>query len=386
MSDLAAQPAKSSRPDLAQMIAHWRSWLPRRSGADGVDADGPDQPGGPQAPWWDDDWVPDRLVSGASTLTYHLSDRPPLAEEGSAELVATLVGFGRPRHRRAVLHIHGWNEYFFQRHVAEFWDDLGYDFYAIDLHRYGRSLRPGHLPGYMEAVEDYDEELDAAVDLIGRDHGLIVLTGHSTGGLTAALYAQNRPRTFAGVVLNSPWIDLQGSALFRALTPPVMKALALASPTMAFPGSDNDLYARTLHRDYYGEWDYDLTLKRNESQPVRPGWLRAVVRAHDRIGEGLHIDCPVLMVTSAKSSSVKQWCPEAASSDLALDVDRLAARAPQLGWHVTLVRLAGAIHDVSLSVEPVRQRYFDEIRRWDLAYVRGRGFQQAAETTEQADE
>jgi hypothetical protein len=49
-----------------------------------------------------------------------------------------------------------------------------------------------------------------------------------------------------------------------------------------------------------------------------------------------------------------------------------------LGWHVTLVRLEGALHDVALSTQPVRQRYFDEIRRWDLAYVRGRKTQQDA--------
>jgi len=377
MTDLTAQPDKTSHRDLARLISRWRSWLPGHGAAmAGASDSGPIQ----LAPYWSDQWAPDRLVEGAETLTYHLTDRTHLPEEGDGHLVATLVRFGAARHRRAVLYIHGWNEYFFQRHVAEFWTDLGYDFYAVDLHRYGRSLQSGELPGYMESVDDYYEELDACVEQIRRGHSLVALMGHSTGGLTAALYAHDRPGTFAGVVLNAPWIDMQGSALFRALTPPAMKALALASPTLALPTNpENDLYARTLHRDYYGEWDYDLTLKRNESQPVRPGWVRAVARGHDRIAEGLHIDCPVLMVTSAKSSSVKQWCPEAASTDLALDVDRLAARAHQLGWHVTLVRLAGAIHDVSLSALPVRQRFFEEIRRWDLAYVRGRGFQQQAE-------
>jgi len=382
MDNPAAQPNKASRRDLAQMISHWRSWLPGHVGPDETVA--ADQPA--VEPYWADQWTPDRLLDGAETLTYHLTDQPHLAEEGPGHLVTTLVRLRPPRHRRAVLYIHGWNEYFFQRHVAEFWDELGYDFYGVDLHRYGRSLQDGELPGYIEAIEDYYEELDACVDQIRPGHSVIGLIGHSTGGLTAALYAHDRPKTFAGVVLNAPWIDMQGSALFRALTPPVMKALALASPTMAFPSaSDNDLYGRTLHRDSYGEWDYDLTLKRHESQPVRPGWLRAVTRGHDRVAEGLHIDCPVLMVTSARSSSVKQWCPEAVSTDLALDVDRLAARAHQLGWHVTLVRLAGALHDVSLSALPVRQRFFDEIRRWDLAYVRGRGFQRGFEIDSVAD-
>jgi hypothetical protein len=66
------------------------------------------------------------------------------------------------------------------------------------------------------------------------------------------------------------------------------------------------------------------------------------------------------------------------STDLALDVERIAARVHLLGWHVTLVRLQGALHDVSLSRPAVRTRFFDEIRRWDLAYVRGRRAQATA--------
>jgi alpha-beta hydrolase superfamily lysophospholipase len=305
-------------------------------------------------------------------------DRPHLEEEGDGTLIATLLRSHEPSRRRAILHVHGWNEYFYQPHLAQFWENLGYDFYAIDLHRYGRSFQEGELFGYMESVEDYYQELDAAVELIANDHPLVLLSGHSTGGLTAAIFAQDRPKTFAGVVLNSPWIDLQGSSLFRALTPPIMKGLAVASPTMVIPMSESDLYGRTLHKDFYGEWDFDLRLKRNESQPLRPGWLRAVMRGHDRVADGLHIDCPVLVVTSTRSSDTREYGEEAMSSDLALDVDRIAARIHLLGWHVTLVRLAGALHDVCMSSLDVRNRFFDEVRRWDLAYVRGRAVQDKA--------
>ena len=51
------------------------------------------------------------------------------------------------RGRRAVLYLHGWNDYFFQTHLADYLSDIGYDFYALDLRRYGRSMRPGQLPG-----------------------------------------------------------------------------------------------------------------------------------------------------------------------------------------------------------------------------------------------
>lgn len=365
---------KSPKAGVALLISKWRSVLPGR-----VVSTTPDvAPIHTLQPQWDDKWSRDVLLDGFEVRTYRMFDRPHLEEEPEGSLIATLLRLHEPRQNRAVLHIHGWNEYFYQPHLAQFWEDLGYDFYAIDLHRYGRSLQEGELFGYMDSVEDYYQELDAAIEVIAADHPLVVLSGHSTGGLTASLYAHDRPKTFVGVVLNSPWVDLQGSALFRALTPTIMKGLAAASPTMVIPQAESDLYGRTLHKDFYGEWDFDLGLKRNESRPLRPGWLRSVVRGHDRIAEGLHIDCPVLVATSTRSTDAKEFCEEVMTSDLALNVDRIAARAHMLGWHVTLVRLAGAVHDVSMSRPPVRQRFFDEVRRWDLAYVRGRAVQDKA--------
>jgi len=363
---------KASRFSLASMISKWRSTL----SGDGVVGEDPtdDVDTSCQEPSWGE-WVADDLLDGFQTCAYSMPSRTHLPEEGEGHLIATLIRRGPARNRRAVLYVHGWNDYFFQAHLAQAFEDIGYDFYAIDLHRYGRSFQEGEFFGYMEDVDDYYEELDACVEYIKRDHAQVVLNGHSTGGLIAALFACDRPKTFVGVILNSPWIDMQGSAVFRALTPPLMRGLSMASPTMVLPPSENDLYGRSLHTIYQGEWDFDLGLKRIESQPLRPGWMRAVVNGHDRVAAGLHIDCPVLVVTSARSSEPKEWTEEVMSTDLALDVDRIAARVHLLGWHTTLVRLQGALHDVCLSREDVRDRFFDEIRRWELAYVRSRAAQ-----------
>jgi len=399
----------TKRFDLPSLISKWRSVLPGHGSAADVDdgdegfslsevgsylrkltsgwhgsaepatesADaGPvadDDPGEQPAPasTWDDAWVPDRFLDGFEMTTYHMPARQRPEEEPANELTATLVRHGEPAHHLAVLYLHGWNEYFYQSHMAAAFEALGYDFYALDLHRYGRSLREGELPGYMEDVAEYDEEIDAALSRIAADHRHLVLYAHSTGGLIAALWASTHPGRLAGVVLNSPWLDLQGSSLIRAVAPPLMKGLATAKPTMVIPlPGGGDLYGRSLHRDYEGEWDYDLTMKPLAGNPIRPGWLNAVIAAQDKVAAGLAIDCPVLMVCSARSATPKVWGPEVSTSDIVLDVGLLAARAPLLGWHVTLVRLDGAVHDVSLSAKPVRDRYVEEIDRWDAAYVR----------------
>ena len=54
-----------------------------------------------------------------------------------------------------MLYVHGWNDYFFQTHLADHMADLGFDFYAVDLRRYGRSLRRGHLRGFITDLDDY---------------------------------------------------------------------------------------------------------------------------------------------------------------------------------------------------------------------------------------
>ena len=46
---------------------------------------------------------------------------------------------GAPRHDRAVLYLHGRNDYFFQTHLADAFLSAGYEFYALDLRTCGRA-------------------------------------------------------------------------------------------------------------------------------------------------------------------------------------------------------------------------------------------------------
>ena len=58
--------------------------------------------------------------------------------------------------------MHGFADYFFQTGYAEWWTERGYDFYALDLRKYGRSLRPHQTPNYVTDLREYFAELDAA--------------------------------------------------------------------------------------------------------------------------------------------------------------------------------------------------------------------------------
>ena len=207
-------------------------------------------------------WSPDFLDGYEITELALPGVEPAAGEPTDVDLVATLIRKTSDRvARRAIFYLHGWNDYFFQTHLADYLSDLGYDFYALDLRRYGRSIRPGQLRGFITNLDDYSLELDAAADLIAADHDRLLLMGHSTGGLIAALWAARNSERLEGLILNSPWLDLQGSAIVRTLGTPVIDRLGSRAPTSIIRLPDLGFNARALHVSLGGEWDYDLQLK-----------------------------------------------------------------------------------------------------------------------------
>jgi alpha-beta hydrolase superfamily lysophospholipase len=284
-------------------------------------------------------------------------------------VVATLVHrpAGRPS-GRAVLHVHGFSDYFFQTRYAEHLTSLGYDFYAIDLRKCGRSLLPQQTHNFCRSLDEYYPELDAAIRLIcERDgHSSLVLSGHSTGGLLVPLWCSDRPELpVDAVVLNSPWLDLQGAFWLRTRVAAfVLDRVGRREPYRVIPRGVSGLYVESLHRAYQGEWDFDLAWKPKDSIPVRAGWLRAIRAGHRRIHDGLRLRGRVLVMTSARSSDPEEWSDDVTTTDIVLDVSQMTRWAPGLAEDVALVRIDGAMHDVFLSREPVRAEAYEHFTRW----------------------
>jgi alpha-beta hydrolase superfamily lysophospholipase len=310
-----------------------------------------------------DDAVPDVLGGDWVQRTLHL--RP----DGQGSAVATLVhrrDAAADRTRPAVLYVHGFVDYFFQTHVADALADRGYDLYALDLRDYGRSIRPGREPNDTRSLATYAEELDAAVRLVRAEHDRVVLLGHSTGGLVAALWAHHRRGRglVDAVVLNSPWLDLRGSVLERtALTWLIVHAVGVVAPRLVVSHLGPD-YGRALHAGSGGEWAYDLAWKPHEGFPVRAGFVRAVRRGHAEVARGLEVDVPVLVLASDASGPDDRWHDGLLTTDSVLDVADMRRLAPRLGEDVTYVEVAGGAHDLALSPLPARTRYLDEVVGW----------------------
>ena len=75
--------------------------------------------------------MPDTELPGYEQLVIPLPEEPTYALEPEGSLVATLVRRNAPTGRRAVLYLHGWNDYFFQAHLADEMAGQGYDLAAL---------------------------------------------------------------------------------------------------------------------------------------------------------------------------------------------------------------------------------------------------------------
>ncbi len=302
----------------------------------------------------------------------------PLGSDTEGPVTATLVrAAAGPRRTRAVLYVHGFVDYFFQTHQAEFFEELGFDFYALDLRKYGRSLRDDQTPNFVEDLADYRAELDHAARIIASEgHEELVVLGHSTGGLIASLWVDARQNLndshssrealgleITALILNSPWFDLNKPWFLRTIGTRLIAQLARIAPRTVI-GSLAPHYGRALHASSGGEWDYDLALKPFDGFPVRAVWFRAIRRGHARIAAGLNIHCPVLVLTSDRSGDAENHHSELLTTDSVLNVEHIWAGAANLADDTTVIPIPRGAHDLSLSPEPARGDYFEAIKGW----------------------
>ncbi len=327
-------------------------------------------------------WETD-VLTGYHQHTIELGADP----EGEGDLVATLVRRGRPAPaRRAVLAVHGYTDYFFNTELADRFASRGFAFYALDLHKCGRSWRNGQTPHFTTDLARYHAELERAMAIIAAetssatgDAGVCVY-GHSAGGLIVTLWLdrlRQRGLTAAlgvdGLVLNSPFLDLHGPAILR--TAPIaaaLIALARLRKTHVVRKPTEGGYGTTLHRDYGGEFDYDLTWKPLGGFPVTFGWINAVRRGQARLHRGLDVGVPNLILRSNHSVSEKPSGSGAAvdpesiqRGDAVLDVRLIARWAGCVGGtHTTVAPIVDAKHDVFLSLAEPRAEAYRELDRW----------------------
>lgn len=306
-------------------------------------------------------WTPDVLPGFEQTTLTGLT-----APDGPVEVVMVRRRCNLPG-SRAVLYIHGYVDYFFQTHLADFYNEAKLHFYALDLRRHGRSLRAHQHPCYTSDLDEYLEDVDAAITCLLAQENVnwLLLNGHSTGGLVAALYAHRGIKRSAvnAVFLNSPFLDMNFPAWKAWVIEPIVAAWGAFFPRSRLP-VNSVAYGQSLHVDHHGEWHYDTHWKPVGGFGTLAGWFRAIHRAHAEVSNGLSIACPVLVMHAGRSLRTRQWCEAAMTADIVLNVADIKRLAPKLGDHVEVQSIADGIHDLILSQLATRNRVFKALRGW----------------------
>jgi alpha-beta hydrolase superfamily lysophospholipase len=286
-------------------------------------------------------WRPDRCLPGFEALEL------PFADDYDGPVVATLVRLPcASAPRGSVLYLHGFADYFFQRHMAERFAAEGYAFYALDLRKHGRSIRPHQHPNFCKNVAEYYADITRAMEKIGEP---VLLAGHSTGALVGALYAHEGERRdgLRGLWLNSPFFDWRLPA-WKKTQLHVGAALGRFYPFLKDEKTLREDYVRSLLDE---GWDFDLALKPPRGFGVYYGWLGAITDAHAKVHRGLAIDCPVLAMHSDEG-------------DIVLDWRDIARWSRVLGERVTVMAFPGAMHDLVLSRPHIREEVFRQLFAW----------------------
>ena len=209
----------------------------------------------------------------------------------------------------------------FSDHVCQRFLEHGYDFYALDMRKCGRSIiSPEHdrYIHYCTDLREYDEEISLAIEHMIKQAGdrerKILLLGHSTGkilschidliqfafvgGLLTTLYSARGARRadVDAVILNSPYLTAVKTGCVESMLLSILMKLG-RTHTIHAPW-----YGRSIHVSGRGEWDYDLTKKPVEKMPIHGPFLSTVQTYQAEIIQGqIKIQCPILFMCSNRS-------------------------------------------------------------------------------------
>jgi alpha-beta hydrolase superfamily lysophospholipase len=265
---------------------------------------------------------------------------------GEGDIVATLIRRGPETGlEHAVLAVHGYTDYFFNIALADHFVNRGFTFYALDLQKCGRSRRDGQTPHFITDLAQYDTDLERR-------------NAKAHAGI-------------GGLILNSPFLDLHGPAILRmGMTSAMIAGLSRVRSKGVVRPSSKGGYGTSLHRDYGGEFDYDLQWKPLGGFPITVGWLNAVRRGQARLHRGLDVGVHNLILRSDHSVRETADPSSMQRGDAVLDVTQIARWAGCIGNRSAIVPVADAKHDVFLSLQEPREVAYRELDLWLDGYLR----------------
>lgn len=302
-------------------------------------------------------WMPDSLLAGYSCRTVVQPNDYQGHVVSTIIKLDTIVDGGR-----GALYIHGFNDYFFQDALADSLAAHRWNFRAVDLRRYGRSLRPCVKRFDIRSLTDYYQDIDSAiVEMQHSGIDTVVIIAHSTGGLIASMYMnQTKLSVVKGLILNSPFLDWNLGKFTEKIAIPIVSAIGKWFPSIKISQGKSTAYGESLLGGAGGEWQFDTSKKLLQSPPVTAGWIHAINVGQKFLHKHSDITVPILLMHSDRSVDS---C-HVSEGDAVLDVNDISYWGKRLGADVTEVTVEGAFHDMILSPKNVRDEVYCDMFRW----------------------
>lgn len=268
----------------------------------------------------------DTTLHAGDGVILHVADWPLPADAKAAGTVVIMHGLGEHCGR--------------YRHVARFFNQLGFAVRTYDHRGHGRSGGArGDVPNQHAILDD----ARLVIEDFQRNNGGAppLLLGHSMGGLFAARYATGKLSPLRGVILSSPPLSISLKPVHKLL----LKVLGALAPGL---GIDNGLKTEFLSHDQnvVSAYRADPLVHPKISARLLTSMLAAADYANANVAA---LSVPVLLVY--------------AGSDRIVDARGSAGFAAALPpAHGTVHRYDDFYHEI--FNETGAERVFADVRRW----------------------
>ena len=261
--------------------------------------------------------------------------------------------------KKALIWVHGYNDYYYQFCIGEKIINEGCDIFAISLRKYIKNEM------YLSTnFDEYIEDIDIHIKYILNKYNYekLFLYGHSVGGLLCTIYMNKsiHKDKINGIILNSPFFELNDK-VYTQIEIYIMKNIlyyfGYIYPNAIISAEDykisND-YAKTILDRYY----FNTKLKTAHQNFITVGWLKECLYYQNLIQtKKINIQIPILVLCSDKSSTNSN----SRCGDSVLNISDIEKYSKYIGENTTISKIKDSTHDVLVSKNIPAQIALNEI-------------------------
>jgi alpha-beta hydrolase superfamily lysophospholipase len=270
------------------------------------------------------------------------------------DLTKSLLKYKTNNNKKALIWIHGFNDYYYHFHIGDKLLNEGYDIYALTLRRYGEVCSNKEGLFYTNNLDEYLEDIDNVFNFISKyNYEKIFLYGHSTGGLTSTIYCQKGEYRdkINGLILNAPFFDFNDSIFNEFLLKHIVSRIGYFFPRFKLKKYNPNKY-NANSEEIYERFYFNDNYKLRGGSPVYAGWIYTINKHQELIkNKNISLDIPILVIYSDKTIAGNKQD----KGDNTLDMSEINKYSDYLGNNVKEVIIKDAIHDVLCSEDKPRK-------------------------------